>query len=385
LVVPFGFYGWGNIGDEATLQGFARLMSQSPRRARVWVASQNVRHTSSVEPSFRYFKASGRDWRRTWAMCRADAVVFAGGTPIMDGLGDWPLCDVVSLIDEAVERDQPVVFIGVGTERLERDESKQLVRERIAPIVEHWTVRSGADQARLCELGVPGKRIAVAADMAWLLKGGDPQWAAKRLREWGFGEQRRLLAVNVLGEKSILARDPSLFDKIAAALDDWIESRGYFALFLANEIRAGATFDTMAARAVQERMKHRASTFVAPNDYLSPAQMMSIIGQCSAVVSMRYHFCLFAALERVPFVALKRSDKVADLCSDLQSPHGVLMSPLETDRLLSAFASIDADRDRAIDAIQGPVAQLKVRAKKNWDALLSIADRSELHRRCQPV
>ena len=28
LVAPFGFYGAGNIGDEATLQGFARLLSR---------------------------------------------------------------------------------------------------------------------------------------------------------------------------------------------------------------------------------------------------------------------------------------------------------------------------------------------------------------------
>ena len=46
LVAPFGFYGWGNIGDEATLQGFARLMAGSPPKPRVWVASQNPRHTA---------------------------------------------------------------------------------------------------------------------------------------------------------------------------------------------------------------------------------------------------------------------------------------------------------------------------------------------------
>ena len=91
LLAPFGFYGWGNIGDEATLQGFARLVARSPHRFRVWVGSHNPRHTARVEPSFRYFHHPFSDWTRRWANYRTSAVVVAGGTPIMDCHGDWPL------------------------------------------------------------------------------------------------------------------------------------------------------------------------------------------------------------------------------------------------------------------------------------------------------
>ena len=45
--------------------------------------------------------------------------------------------------------------------------------------------------------------------------------------------------------------------------------------------------------------------------------MMSLIANCRLTLGMRYHFCLFSALQDVPFVALQRSDKVADLCWDL--------------------------------------------------------------------
>lgn len=40
LVAPFVFYGWGNIGDESTLQGFARLLAKGPVRATAWVGSR---------------------------------------------------------------------------------------------------------------------------------------------------------------------------------------------------------------------------------------------------------------------------------------------------------------------------------------------------------
>ena len=80
IVIPFGFYGWGNIGDESTLQGFARLIAGHPRiEPHPWVASRNRSHTARIEPSFRYYDALARDLRGWWARQRADAYLFAGG------------------------------------------------------------------------------------------------------------------------------------------------------------------------------------------------------------------------------------------------------------------------------------------------------------------
>ena len=112
LVAPFGFYGWGNIGDESTLQGFARLVSRYGNGTRVWVASRNPSHTARIEPSFKYYKAVGRDLRRKWAGYRATAAVVAGGTPIMDVLGAWPLCELVPLIENIHRRGKTIAFLG---------------------------------------------------------------------------------------------------------------------------------------------------------------------------------------------------------------------------------------------------------------------------------
>jgi 2-oxo-4-hydroxy-4-carboxy-5-ureidoimidazoline decarboxylase len=67
---------------------------------------------------------------------------------------------------------------------------------------------------------------------------------------------------------------------------------------------------------------------ILPNDYRTPGQMMGLIGKCQLAIGMRYHFCLFAAIQGVPFLAIKRSDKVADLCEDLRWKHGAGLDQL---------------------------------------------------------
>ena len=98
IVAPFGFYGCGNIGDEATLNGFASLLTQCGMHAQVSVGSRNPAHTARVEPAFRYFRTDCHDPRRWWAKLRASAHAIVGGTPIMDMLGEWPLCELTPLV-----------------------------------------------------------------------------------------------------------------------------------------------------------------------------------------------------------------------------------------------------------------------------------------------
>jgi polysaccharide pyruvyl transferase WcaK-like protein len=376
IIAPFGFYGWGNIGDEATLQGFARLVADAGARLRVAVASRNPSHTARVEPSFRYFPADGSNWKRWWAEKRSSAMVVAGGTPIMDCLGDWPLCAVTPLVEEAYSRGLPIAFVGIGAETLERDLSRRIVGQRLGPCIDRWTVRSTKDQSRLIDYGVPADRVTVAADMAWLLDPVGPDWGRRRLQEWGLGDQARLVGVNLLGEKAVLARQPQLFEKIAALLDVLVEQFGVHVLFLANEVRKDDTFDTAAAHKTKALMKQGSKTFVAPSDYLAPQQMLSLIANCEATVSMRYHFCLFSALQAVPFIALERSDKVADLCTDLDWQFRAVLSDLHVARLVDSYAAMHEQRAHASEELRKRVSTFRMRAMANQTGLEALHDRA---------
>src|ERR1051325_4709520 len=167
LAVPFGFYGSGNIGDESTLQGFARLTHVYDPDARVWVGSGNPSHTARVEPSLKYFHAADFDPRRWWAKRCASAHVFAGGTPIMDLEDGWPLTIVGAIVAAARAARKAVAFMGIGSEHLSAGRARDLMSSVLASGVAHWSVRSERDKQRLTDCGAHPESVTVAADMAW--------------------------------------------------------------------------------------------------------------------------------------------------------------------------------------------------------------------------
>ena len=365
LIAPFGFYGWGNIGDEATLQGFARLLAQYDPSASASVASRDPEHTAKAEPSFRYFDATRSSVRRWWANRRADGAVFVGGTPIMDVLGLWPLSEVVPLVAAQVARGRPVVFVGIGTERLQREESRRFFARELAPRVRHWSVRSEYDRDRLVDYGVDAARVTIAADLAWTLEAAAVEAGGQRPKCLQAGPDETLVGVNLTNETFVAERAPHLFKTLAQFLDLLVERYTARIVFFCNEIREDSTFDKAASELVIRNMRHVERAAILPNEYRTPREMMALLSTCRLAVSMRYHFCVFAAIQGVPFLAIKRSDKVDDLCRDLSWPHGVGLDEIETLRLEAIASELLSDEPSAALAMAERVAAMRKRVWLN--------------------
>lgn len=376
LIAPFGFYGAGNIGDEATLKGFARLLAERAPRPSAWVSSSNPAHTGRVEPAFRYFPYGKRTLGGRWADYRADAVVFPGGTPIMDILGTWPLSEVVPIVAAAADAGRPVAFVGIGTERLHREESVRQLAAHLAPRVRHWSVRSRFDRDRLMGWGVAPARVTVAADMAWLIGAATDDFGRATLTSLGLDRGGPLIGVNVNNERVMLEREPALFETLAGFLDQLVEERQASVLFFCSEIRTDPEYDQAAAGMVISAMRRSDAAALLPNRYWSPPQLQSIIACCETILSTRYHVCLFAALQRVPFIALQRSDKVRDLCGDIQWPHGLLLGEIRPDRLRAQYEEIDRRRPALVNHLREAAAERAVQSRANHRALDALSDDS---------
>jgi polysaccharide pyruvyl transferase WcaK-like protein len=93
--------------------------------------------------------------------------------------------------------------------------------------------------------------------------------------------------------------------------------------------------------------------------------MMSIIGACAVAISTRYHFCLFAALQGVPFLALERSDKISDLCADLRWPFGTRIEEASPASLADHANLLLTASGPALRDMEARIAEMRARALVN--------------------
>jgi polysaccharide pyruvyl transferase WcaK-like protein len=376
LTVPWGIFGYGNIGDEAMLNGFATLVKGYPRKLSIHIASQNPPHAAAAEPSFRYYSQNSgglRKWLATW---RSRGHLIVGDTPIMDVLGSWPLEELSHLVKSATLEQRPIAFLGTGTETLQLESSKRIVKECLAPAVVHWSVRSERDRTRLQEHGVDPARINVAADLAWLLQRSPKDFGQRKFRDLGLEGPALKIGVSFTREAFVHQQSAGLPGRLAQVLDALVEEYDAKIVFFCNEVRSGAEFDHAANEEIRALMTRREATYAVANNYWTPAQMMSLIGNCDYTIGMRYHFCLFSVLHGIPFIAIKRSGKVEDLCWQLDWPHAVSLDDVTPECVRKVFSAMQAGGKQLAAKLDEVTQLMREQAKLNSAALDTVCGAS---------
>ena len=376
IAVPWGIFGSGNIGDEAMLQGFAELVKRDTEQPiRVWVASRNPAHVSRVVPSFKYFRSKGTVGSvHRWAMRYADAYLIVGDTPVMDYLGPWPLTDIEKIVKNAKARKKRIACLGVGTEHLSGERSVRRLTERIAPVVEHWTVRTENDKVRLAHYGVDQRRVTVAADLGWLVPPVDTSFGMRWLDHLERRGDTPLIGVNLTHDRWSLDLLPELPSLIARVLDSMINRSGAHVMLFANEVREGQGFDSTGIQEVLTRANRADHMFAIPNRYWRPQEAMSFVACCSVTLTMRYHFAIFSALQGVPFVSLSRLGKLKDLCTDLGWSHELSLEDANSSDVESLLGRALESRDHLSAALRQKRQAMVRRAGLNVRSLDRVLD-----------
>jgi polysaccharide pyruvyl transferase CsaB len=345
-----GYYGFGNIGDEAVLAGILAGLREAGVDAQVTVVSGDPARTASEHPGV---KAVGRTafCGITRAILRADLFISGGGSLFQDVTSARSAYYYLSILRLAQILRRKTMIYAQGVGPLHRPRIRAAVAKAFNR-ADAVTVRDQDSRALLHEIGVT-REVQVCADPSFLVE-PDLDAADRIIREVGL-VGRELVGVSL---------------RPWPGHDDWLTNAARTISGVCLELGAQAAFIPMQEpedAAFGEgaiTLSHRGNPRIAKG----------LVARCVMIVGMRLHSLVFAAGAGVPFVSIAYDPKVASFASEAGGAAEVRIGEPDSNALAEALRAAWNDRD----SIARALASKSVERRES--AILPAATAAELLR-----
>lgn len=381
-----GYYGHGNIGDEAILLAIAAQLSAHELVA----VSLDQAYTKRLQglSSVDFFDLAAVEE----TVESSDMVIMGGGglfqevpgtdyyeTSVSRFLGNpygkpqGNLTAFATIPFMAAVYDKPLVILahGLGPFHSPRAQRFYAFVLSLSSLI---TVRDAFSMdwaRRLC----PQVPIFLSGDPAFLLTGGDDTKAKEVLSSRGVVEGRFI----TLSLRDLLHRGEAetVERAVAAALNRFLPACDLTVLFVpfqATQTVAHPTDDRGSAERVRRLLDPAVlGRFAVVDADLHPRDVLTLMGKAHFCIGMRYHSLIFSLLHSVPCVALSYAEK----CRSLMRDFGLEDLSIDTaritpERLVTHMNDLSGSPDRYRSAIGGSLAALQRRASLSFSMVETV-------------
>lgn len=378
----FGYYGQGNLGDEAILASMVAGLSSAGIQLTVYsddpilVSGMHQVDSCNIFPItlVRFAKSLlKRDrlsiLRAIWRFIRADVIVIGGGGLFFDTpeTNRW-MKGYVSLVGLAKRLRKKVAIVGVSVGPIHHWDS----RGELKRAFEHSdliTVRDGPSRALLIDCGVEQSEIRVVPDFVFALPSCEQTRAAEILKaETGFtGSDFVVLAPCVynIGVEGWI-------DSYRALITEII-STSKRSVVLVPMQRTNGHDDFYAIERIIEKIDPSVLARVGwiAGAY-SPTEIQGVFSLASFVFSERLHGTIMAANTGRPFMSLAYMPKVAGVLDMLGNPtSGVSMDAFCKQEYFQALREALQTSVKEPGKNNSPYS-FQEEAKRNFDYLIDL-------------
>ncbi len=347
-----GYYGFGNVGDEAVLAAMLAALRKRVPQAQITVLSGDPAQTRRVHG----VQAVSRSVGAVRAIAGADVFISGGGSLIQDATSVRSALYYLTLLGLATVLARRVMVYAQGVGPLRR----RWLRVLLALVfnrVDVVTVRDEESRTLLQDAGVR-RPVHVVADPAFGLEPAPPAGVADVV-----GGTRRPRVGLVLRPWADNAHLTALLDGLRGACTDL----GGEVVVLAFHPTHDLQVCTRAARVLGARV---VAGLPAP-------EAMAVVGMLDLLVGMRLHALIWAAALGVPAVGLAYDPKIASLFRQIGIGSTLSLESLQAEAVRRELRRTWETRDSWRSHARARAVALRDDARRAADLAAALLQRTE--------
>jgi polysaccharide pyruvyl transferase WcaK-like protein len=363
----WGYYGFGNLGDELLLRALRDGILKRDPRAQIYVRCQRAPQLEGIFPFdvearreprplverlSRYVRDYiGRVYHR---LEQIDTLIVGGGTLFIDkGRHNRSLLELMLFVFLARMLNKRVIAVGVGVDELKHPLSKIYFRAILGMVDGAWIREQyGFDLARMVTGG--DAKITRSADLAFALP-WPPILAHQSSRKLG------VVLADYAANYQTRGGSDVVLEAFAGFLRHAVDQMKLEPVFLVFQAGGGYQGDQISHRLL-ERLGWEGQFAVRtlPPDL---KEIASTYSELACLVGMHYHALVLAAQFAVPFIGINHEKKFEDICAQFEMPC-LPLAGLTGRQLIET-----ADQLRASLRRPHVPAELRALAERNFDGL----------------
>jgi len=365
-IFVFGYFGCGNLGDEAILKSFNDWISVNFPNAKLVVQSSDPGHTKRTYG----LEAVGKNNLPgiIKAILRSRVIVAPGGGLLQNSTSLKSLIYYLGLIRFAIAAGKPVYLLSQGIGPLEGNAARKLA-SRVLKRCTHVAVRDEGSLQLLRKLGLPEKNIELSGDMVLL---SQPPVCCEPEAKCGPIPDEKPLNIGLS-----LRPAPELEHIIWVIIGCLLrlnEERGVkMHLFGLNRDDDHPIMENFL-KAVRERAPKVEAELIegAEGMLLTTEEMEKAVSRLDVMIGMRLHSLVFSARCGVPFIGLSYDPKVAAFARDCgQSVIEDLASADKVELMHGIERAITA-RSECCTGIHAGLARMRVTLAHGMDRFRAV-------------
>ena len=298
-IVISGYYGFNNAGDEALLTAILAALRAAEPKADITVISGNPGNTIAkhqVKSLYRFAAV-----RLLRAIGEADLVISGGGSLLQDVTSKRSLAYYLSIIAAAKWKGKKVMLFAQGIGPI-RSRFMRLLTRLVVNKADVITVRDEDSAEELARMGVSPVKVEVTADPVLMLNPESKIAGKTILAEAGLDPYKPIIGVSVRE----WPENQRCLKQLAAALGKLSEKFNTQIAILPLQVSK----DLKDSQLLQSYLPKMKSKVVLLQGEYSTEEFLSIIGSFRLLIGMRLHALIFAAVMKVPLMAISYDPKV---------------------------------------------------------------------------